>query len=830
MTAVQALQEQFANIGYSAIVRNYVFSDVFSPSSPNRNAPVAAFTHTPHSYRNAALAVVEGDRRPPTEVVSEYRALGAPLLFVIEGDEVAIWQIGSETSSREIARSHVNQLSALFDANRNAWSPLSIQRAKSIGQFDPHYQLDFVDLGLLPAIEGEIHERLDRLLNLALAQAFDPRTNRLRGIEERTLFQTVFRFLAAKILQDRANPIADSWNPDKVETILDAISRYYQLPSTAIQPGSNAQRVFTRVWECIRGGINFQNISADDLAFVYENTLVTEDVRKEFGTHSTPRQVAEYIVSHLGFHEHADDPEQLRVYEPFAGAAVLLISALRHLRELLPVTWTDQQRHESLIKRMSGDELDGFACEVATLSLILADYPNHNGWAIREKNLFENSSLVTAMRAHNVIVCNPPFEVFSDEDRKRYAIAGTASSKAIAVLNAALDAHPVALGFVLPRTFILERQFSDQRRRLEKLYGTVELVEVPDRIFRHSTVESALLIANEPRPPAPPLIMLRSSEIADRDGQRFLKTGQITTTRALTRSVIDHPTGDLWIPPLAELWRYLDEYPQLGSLLRPSRGLEWKYHQSNARSDEPRDGFKKGLLNANEVKQFVSARPGWLDFRERYIRRGYDQNWDEPKLIINATRLSRGPWRVAAVTDFQGLLYSQQLLGLRPVRALDRRELIALCAVVNGPIANAFISARSPARGFRVSVVKRIPIPASMSSDIAEMVLEYGAKLAKPKLFDDEMLLALLHQIDAAVLKAYDLPPRLERELLEIFRNSSRPVEHPWSHWLPERFGPFIPLHEFVSDQYRKAIQPWVQEVFKPLPSDEVDAVREYMD
>ena len=231
----------------------------------------------------------------------------------------------------------------------------------------------------------ENYEKLDRLLNLALAQAFDTQTKRLRGVEERTLFQTVFRFLAAKVLQDRSNPIAASWDPNKVETILDAISRYYQLPSSAIQPGTIADRVFTRVWECMRGGINFQNISADDLAFVYENTLVTEEVRKEFGTHSTPRQVAEYIVNYLGFHEHANNPEQLRVYEPFAGAAVLLISALRHLRELLPVTWTDQERHELLIKRMSGDELDGFACEVATLSLILADYPNHNGWIFAKK-------------------------------------------------------------------------------------------------------------------------------------------------------------------------------------------------------------------------------------------------------------------------------------------------------------------------------------------------------------------------------------------------------------------------------------------------------------
>ena len=155
---------------------------------------------------------------------------------------------------------------------------------------------------------------------------------------------------------------------------------------------------------------------------------------------------------------------------------------------------------------------------------------------------------------------------------------------------------------------------------------------------------------------------------------------------------------------------------------------------------------------------------------------------------------------------------------------------LMLSRVVNGPLANAFIAACSPDRRFRVSAVKRIPIPHSIPSDIAELVFEYRTKLAKPKLFDEEALLDLLHQIDAAVLKAYDLPPRLERELLESFRNSNRPIAHPWRHWLPERFEPFIPLHEFVSKEYRKATQPWIQEVFRPLPPDEVEALREYMD
>src|SRR5262249_15280 len=119
MTAVRALQEEFANIGYAAIVRDYVFSDIFLQASPNRKVSIGAFSQTPPSYRNAGLAVVERDNRDAAHIVSEYRALGAPLLFVVHDNDVSVWQIQAGVQSREIARSHVNQLAALFAANRD---------------------------------------------------------------------------------------------------------------------------------------------------------------------------------------------------------------------------------------------------------------------------------------------------------------------------------------------------------------------------------------------------------------------------------------------------------------------------------------------------------------------------------------------------------------------------------------------------------------------------------------------------------------------------------------------------------------------------------------
>jgi hypothetical protein len=217
MISASRLREEIAKIGYSTIINDYVFSDVFEASSPIRRVPVAAFTHTPPSYRNAAIGVANAERRKPADIISEFRALGAPLMFVIEDDYVTVWQVRPVSGPTPIARRHQDELTELFYEHRQLWSPESIQRAKSIGQFNREYQLDFVDLGLLPAIEGEIHTKLDRLLNEALAEAINAQTGRPRHVTERALFRAVFRFLAAKILQDRYHPFASAWDPDKID-------------------------------------------------------------------------------------------------------------------------------------------------------------------------------------------------------------------------------------------------------------------------------------------------------------------------------------------------------------------------------------------------------------------------------------------------------------------------------------------------------------------------------------------------------------------------------------------------------------------------------------
>lgn len=822
-TALRVISEQLrSTLGYpsDAIKREYKFADVFSASPNNLIVDLAAFTRTPPSYRTAAFGAAVTDDKDQETIVRGFRDLGAPLFFVIKADFVSVWQVYANGPPRLIERANIEGLDQLFKARKTVWAPDAIHRAKSIGRFNQSYQLDFVDVGLMPAIEGEIHEKLDRLLSNALAAARYSRPK----LDDKALFQGVFRLMAAKILTDRKDRVSETWNGDDVESVLDGIGAYYDLSDTL-----SVKQISMRLapaWSAIRSGLNVANISADDLAFVYENTLVTPETRKAFGTHSTPRHVAEYVVGRLDLWRDAALPP--KVYEPFAGAGVFLVSALRHLREGLPHNWTDRQRHDLLVKKIKGGEIDAFACEVAVLSLILADYPNKNGWKIENTDLFEDGTLADRVARSDVILCNPPFEIFNAVERRKYSeIAALSGARAEAALTVALRAAPKALGFVLPRAFLLDRAYRDQRREIERLYREIELVSLPDGVFKVSQMETALLIARDYRPTGASQI-LRASEVDDADRIKFAFTGAVSRTREEVRS-LSGGEGQLWVPPLGPLWRRLEGQPKVGDFVEGHWGIRWlDGRQSSAAFDKPGPNRALGFLHARENRQFSHGRTWWLDVDPNHLYGAGDLPWDSPKILCNAARLSRGYWRLAATTDREGFRASQQFVGLWPKS--DRVDIDAIAAILNGPVANAYMADHSMEKRFRIKSILEIPVPLNLPTRLGYLARQYQQLLAGNILFEsDERLTTLLDKIDESILEAYDITPRLTRALLACFTGSRRPVAHDWKPWNVLLTDPALSLAEIRSGLLVRARGAWPKERLKPVPQQEAARALPYL-
>ena len=832
MNALASIEHGLQGLGYeaAALRHAYSFADVLDATPQTRTVVLAAFTQTPESFRSAAFGVVQNESDNGAAIMAN-RALGAPIFFSIDGDDVGVWAVGAREAPRLLERVTTNKISDLFVRYRDRWTPQALYRAKSVGMGRDPVQSDFIDLGLLPAIEQEVQLKLHQAMNDVLELLL---TGDVDQNGEKAAFRLTFRLLAAKILLDREHPAASDWDRNDVEAVLSGIQNYYGLgligDGFAEVP---ADRV-SAAWARLGRSITLRNISSDSLAFVYENTLVTADTRKMFGTHSTPRAVAEYVLNRIDLSRY--DPEKVRIAEPFAGAGIFMVAALRELRDQLPPEWSAERRHRFLVDRIAGAELDVFACEVATLSLILADYPNANGWHIQSTDLFEKGALKALLENATVVLCNPPFEDFTADERQDYPESFAISpSKAMVALHAAIDAKPDTIGFVLPRGVLQQTKYRQLRKRLAASYGQVELTSLPDRIFEEATYPCALVIATERRlkEDATKPLRLSSRSVADAGRSQFLTEGAVSSVRQANRSA---PAGDLWIGELDALWSYLDNAPRLGDHAAIHRGLQW-HSQREGVFNEP--GYMRGLgvyKPGDSLFPFHLTNLVWLstDPKISYRMGPLDRPWDAPKVLVNNQRTSRGPWRLAAVSDDSGILASQQFTAIWPVRDLDTH---VLAAILNGPLANGFVTEHSTNQHFTNQMLERLPLPRKLNNKaLTVAVSEYQSMLEKKQRAVmlgnnmDDRLNQLLVLIDALVLDGYDLPPRLERQLFDYFEGRQRPVLHDFQGWLPKNLKGYVPLYEWLTKDHQANQGSWVLDVFKPAPESENDALSRFLD
>ena len=418
--ALQSLKRELNGLGYvgGLLQENYEFADFLSEDVPVSRIPLAAFAQYPSSYRNAAFGVAIANGTSGIELVRVHRALGAPQIFEIDSDRVRRWKVSGEGPPIYLDEARTAELSQLFAQHRENWIPQRILRAKS--NVPQAIQLDFFDIGLLPLLEHEARTKLDHQLNAVVNVAIETFTARAEFSDRLypPLFRLIFRLIAAKILGDRHHP--GNWTPDDAKLALQAVERFYY-KDRYVEPALEDPTTQQLTWEWILRTCRFQNLSVESLTYVYENTLVTQEARNEYGTHSTPYAIAEYIARNLPFE--SLDTDQRTVFEPFSGHAVFLVAAMQRLRELLPPEMQSEDRHEYFVRMLSGIENDDFALEIGKLSLMLADYPNPDGWRLHNGDAFASPVFEDELRKANIVLCNPPFGRFRRHDKTKYGVS-----------------------------------------------------------------------------------------------------------------------------------------------------------------------------------------------------------------------------------------------------------------------------------------------------------------------------------------------------------------------------------------------------------------------
>jgi hypothetical protein len=788
-------------LGYrgSRLERNYSFPDWFR-GQEIRTLSAAAFAQTPPSYETACIGVVIANGSAGMPLVNSLRGFGAPLLLEIAGNEINEWAVSRvEDKHILLGRHSAGQLQAVIAERASEWKPEALLRAKNIGSFKWHEQLTLFS-GLIPELENRIQASLDPLLRETLsATSAAYRDSTGRTPNPRDLFKLVFWVLTAKVFKDRS--VGEFAMLDgEPDAILAAVARHYRTDPPRLLNKEARQAASANVWR----DLDFRNLSVEVLAQIWSKTLVDKDTRKRLGIHRTPRAIVRYIIERIPFP--AGDEERI-IFEPCSGSAAFLVGALNHLRPNLFFA-SPEERHEYFVKHLAGMEHDPFGAEISTLCLTLADFPNPNGWIVEQGDVFAPNAMTKFLEKSAVVLCNPPFEALNEDERLTYE--ATDVRKPAELLRRILADLPPAgvLGFVLPYIAVDGKPYAQTRKLLASRFASLEITVLPERSFDEAECDIAVLIAKEPIPHSATKVIFSRVNDSEKDWDKFKQDQSVSASYEQTFSP-DIAYKGIIISDLPELWNFLSSHRTLGEIATIHRGIDWNRPITDGLHirDTAAPGYRLGVPPNAKFNAFQIPTLKYLNVKpEDQRRNGWQYEWNLPKAIVPKVRVSRGRWRVVAFADRSGVACHTTFHGIWAKSG--QYDEVILAAILNSPVANAFVATREGSRDNTGEILKLIPVPRfsrPATEKIHNLVRQYQESTSSMMLGSREESENLLKNIDAIVLEAYMMPPRLERALLDYFNGSPRKVDHSFQDYFPASFDIFVHLTDYLGGKFARS-------------------------
>lgn len=763
---------------------------------------LAGFRGRPWDARSACLAVVDAttDSRLAASRCIEF---GAPTALVCRGDSLDWWQL-TVAGPREPITVRANEVAGFFREHGPQLRPENIYAAKLRRPVGGGVQMAFVDAGLMPALERNAGEALNRLVTQAIRSLMDDLGDRVRSHEE-GIYRSVFWILAAKLLKEKGVRGFKALDLNDLDAVFEIVGTHYR-DARDYPPGGRAWKpALSRVASDIAGWGKLGNISAESLAYLYETSLIdgharnasrrsresTPDVRKTLGIHSTPPVLVDHMLSQLWPLVDSQRLADQRIFEPACGHAAFLTAAMRDIRN-----WSGMDdsaaRHSYLRDRIRGVEFDPFAVEIAKLSLTLADVPHGNTWHIEPGDMFKPGLLRDAAQWATVVLSNPPYEDFKKTNAKRWLNSGepvTAQTKAVEMLKRVVPnlAPGAAFGFVLPQGTLYDREAKQLRKELLASCEIAEISLFEDKLFSVADHETCILIGRR-KGVAPHLSQVMYRRVRNRDMDQFKEALHFSREDLLIASELgQNPDASLFEPDLREVWKHLESMPRLGELFDVEQGFQLKPKDILAGRSvvraSPKAGYTKAILNASgSYSVWELPKLEWVDLRRDNVRRpGAATVIGSPQVVVNYSG-PREPWRFVPVRDDEGIAVSSRFLAFRPLVA-SPYSLLSLWALLLSPVANAYAYSWSGKRQTLVREWAAMPLPEASQEGIAHIeaaaseyldvaVPAHKFSLTAP---DEPGIRRALFALDVAVLRLYDLPARLERQLLSIFDGVERP-------------------------------------------------------
>ena len=804
---------------------------------------MAGFAHETYDARSACVAAVDTNLltgQPLEELVTSYRGLGAPVLFTCCRQELQWW---SFTTEKPVFREKVSadKVSNFFHKNREDFAPKKIYRAKNLWGLGKRQQLYFVDIGLMQLIEDEMGNRLGELMHRVLKLLRGGFTEKQLNKKEnqRWIFRAGFWLLCAKILKDKGAEKFKRLNINDIDAVINVVSTHYGAREQVTIETQKQRRVLGNAAKEFSNFSSLHNLTTEAFGYMYEYVFVDKDLRSALGIHATPSYLVDYIVWQLWPWIEQIPEDKRVVLEPACGHAPFLTGAMRVLRELFD--GDKQEFHKYAKRQLRGIEVDSFAREIARLSLTSADFPNPNGWKIVEKDIYCEDELSQQAKKAMILLSNPPFENFSPNEQDVYNNGVNqlrCFNKAAEMLWRILPFMPAGavFGVVLPRVFLHAKNLSELRKMLLDDFELAQICELPEYVFTFARHRSVLLFGRKKTKESKKKIRdtkLLYRKVGSTKLVEFKEKYEGRDQYVLQSKFYDNNVFDLRLRELDDVWEYCERnFPKLDSIAEGGQGLIYKGRDipEGAKTfDKKRfPGAIKGYaLFDRTIPLHGLPEEFWMNLDREVIRRpAWGREIGQSQIIMNYARVGSGPWRIKALADSKGrpLTSSFSVWRIRD----EKWPLLSLWAILNSPFANAYMYCNSMERHNLAGTVRNIPLPLSKRDNISrleELSKEYFQLVEK---CDLEIGINVHHKakelllfIDSEVMRLYDLPPRYEKKILDLFQGVQRKgVNFDFQGYYPAGFESAIPLHEYLSEEYQRStvsfVKQWVEETRSP--------------
>ena len=214
-------------------------------------------------------------------------------------------------------------------------------------------------------------------------------------------------------------------------------------------------------------------------------------------------------------------------------------------------------RHEYLKSMLYGFDIDPFGLEIARSCLMLADFPNPNGWHLSPVDVLDSTASGKFRRAlcdaRESCSCNPPFGEFKPEQRENLKLSSV--YKQVELFHSVMSntPHDAMLGFVMPIQF-LTGAFSFSRLQ-EKCWRKdtmrSNLFRFPTAYLPLRSSETALIIAKSPRVPNTRSVDILHRKVIERTGWKEFNQFQTVSREDFDQRQIDE-CGDSFAIPVPE--------------------------------------------------------------------------------------------------------------------------------------------------------------------------------------------------------------------------------------------------------------------------------------